>query len=149
VWGERLLWRGVSLYQCGRCMKVGDIFADKKLKGKGNKYSAPCQASLSAPHCQLPTFSIFPRYPSVSHDIPRHPTTSRGVPLCRATYCNMGVEGQKAFPGAEHLRRKTMAPQSESAKTLGKFLLTRTYSTLRTLHFCSSSTLHRNLYPTL
>jgi len=34
-WGERLLWRffwrGVSLYQCGRCMKVGDIFADKKL----------------------------------------------------------------------------------------------------------------------
>ena len=36
VWSERLLWRGVSLYQCGRCMKVGDIFADKKLKGKGN-----------------------------------------------------------------------------------------------------------------
>ena len=36
VWGERLLWRGVSVYQCGRCMKVGDIFADKKLKGKGN-----------------------------------------------------------------------------------------------------------------
>jgi len=38
VWGERLLWRGVSVYQCGWCMKVGsgDIFADKKLKGKGN-----------------------------------------------------------------------------------------------------------------
>jgi len=30
VWGERLLSRGVSLYQCGRCMKVGDIFADEK-----------------------------------------------------------------------------------------------------------------------
>jgi len=36
VWGEKFLWRGVSLYQCGRCMKLGDIFADKKLKGKGN-----------------------------------------------------------------------------------------------------------------
>ena len=36
LWSERLLWRGVSLYQCGRCMKVGDIFAGKKLKLKGN-----------------------------------------------------------------------------------------------------------------
>jgi len=43
-----------------------------------------------------------------------------------------GVEEQKAFPGAEHLRRKTMVHPVRVYENPGGFLPTRTHSTLCT-----------------
>jgi len=89
-------------------MKVGDIFADKDSRGKETALyintSAPCRAPRFTPHA-LPSLSsphichcrFFPRYPSVSHDIPRHPSTSLGAPPCRVTYSNKGGERTESF----------------------------------------------------
>jgi len=124
VWGERLLWRGVSLYQCGRYMKVGDIFANKRFyKGKRKQRcintGAPCLTPRSTSHAlSPPTFSIFS-------------TISLGIPRCRVSYSNMGGGRTKGF-WAEHFRRKTMATPVRVCENSGEFLLTRTHSTLCT-----------------
>ena len=44
-----------------------------------------------------PFFPFFPRYPSVSHDIPRHPPAPHPAGLPFPTWA---VEEQKALPGA-------------------------------------------------
>jgi len=79
--------------------------------------------SLSSPHiCHCRCFS---RYPSVSHDIP---SASHAAELPIPIW---GVEEQKAFPEAEHFRRKTMAPPVRACEKPG-VPLTHTHSTLRT-----------------
>jgi len=111
---------GCLLYQCGRCMKVGDIFADKKLKGKGNNavYKHQRSMPLHAPRFVIPAisphFPFFPRYPSVSHDIPRHPSTSLDIPRYPTLQGYLFQHGGWKNTSAA----KLWHPQSESAKTL-------------------------------
>jgi len=59
--------------------------------------SAPFQAPRFAVFVVSPHFPFFPRYPSVSHDIPRHPSAPHAAGLPIPTW---GVEEQKALPGA-------------------------------------------------
>jgi len=117
-------------------MKVRDIFADKKLKGKGNNAVYKHQRPMPGPtlHARRfvvlvisPHFPFFPRYPSVSH------AAELPIPT-------WGVEEQKAFPGQNTSAAKVWRSQSESTKTLGEFLLTRTHSTLRTLFLLQAHT---------